>query len=201
MELFDNIREYRVILGSGSPRRKELLAMLDIDFEVRSAGDVDESYPADLPAEEVPLYLARKKSNAFLSGLRENELVITADTVVICDNNVLGKPADTEEAFRMLKMLSGRKHAVVTGITVATREIQISDTAITEVEFAPLSDETIREYIGRYRPMDKAGAYGIQEWIGAVAVKGIDGSFYNVMGLPLHLLTTLLLRIPARKHQ
>lgn len=201
MELFDNIREYRVILGSGSPRRKELLAMLDIDFEVRSAGDVDESYPADLPAEEVPLYLARKKSNAFLSGLRENELVITADTVVICDNNVLGKPADTEEAFRMLKMLSGRKHAVVTGITVATREIQISDTAITEVEFAPLSDETIREYIGRYRPMDKAGAYGIQEWIGAVAVKGINGSFYNVMGLPLHLLTTLLLRIPARKHQ
>lgn len=201
MELFDNIREYRVILGSGSPRRKELLAMLDIDFEVRSAGDVDESYPADLPAEEVPLYLARKKSNAFLSGLRENELVITADTVVICDNNVLGKPADTEEAFRMLKMLSGRKHAVVTGITVATREIQISDTAITEVEFAPLSDETIREYIGRYRPMDKAGAYGIQEWIGAVAVKGINGSFYNVMGLPLHLLTTLLLRIPVRKHQ
>ncbi len=201
MELFDNIREYRVILGSGSPRRKELLAMLDIDFEVRSAGDVDESYPADLPAEEVPLYLARKKSNAFLSGLRENELVITADTVVICDNNVLGKPADTEEAFRMLKMLSGRKHAVVTGITVATREIQISDTAITEVEFAPLSDETIKEYIGRYRPLDKAGAYGIQEWIGAVAVKGINGSFYNVMGLPLHLLTTLLLRIPARKHQ
>lgn len=201
MELFDNIREYRVILGSGSPRRKELLAMLDIDFEVRSAGDVDESYPADLPAEKVPLYLARKKSNAFLSGLRENELVITADTVVICDNNVLGKPADTEEAFRMLKMLSGRKHAVVTGITVATREIQISDTAITEVEFAPLSDETIREYIGRYRPMDKAGAYGIQEWIGAVAVKGINGSFYNVMGLPLHLLTTLLLRIPAREHQ
>ena len=201
MELFDNIREYRVILGSGSPRRKELLAMLDIDFEVRSAGDVDESYPADLPAEEVPLYLARKKSNAFLSGLRENELFITADTVVICDNNVLGKPGDSEEAFRMLKMLSGRKHAVVTGITVATREIQISDTAITEVEFAPLSDDTIREYIGRYRPMDKAGAYGIQEWIGAVAVKGIDGSFYNVMGLPLHLLTTLLLRIPARKHQ
>lgn len=201
MELFDNIREYRVILGSGSPRRKELLAMLDIDFEVRSAGDVDESYPADLPAEEVPLYLARKKSNAFLSGLRENELVITADTVVICDNNVLGKPADSEEAFRMLKMLSGRKHAVVTGITVATREIQISDTAITEVEFAPLSDEIIREYIGRYRPLDKAGAYGIQEWIGAVAVKGINGSFYNVMGLPLHLLTTLLLRIPARKHQ
>ena len=201
MELFDNIREYRVILGSGSPRRKELLAMLDIDFEVRSAGDVDESYPADLPAEEVPFYLARKKSNAFLSALRENELVITADTVVICDNNVLGKPADTEEAFRMLKMLSGRKHAVVTGITVATREIQISDTAITEVEFAPLSDETIREYIGRYRPLDKAGAYGIQEWIGAVAVKGINGSFYNVMGLPLHLLTTLLLRIPARKHQ
>lgn len=201
MELFDNIREYRVILGSGSPRRKELLAMLDIDFEVRSAGDVDESYPADLPAEEVPLYLARKKSNAFLSGLRENELVITADTVVICDDNVLGKPADTEEAFRMLKMLSGRKHAVVTGITVATREIQISDTAITEVEFAPLSDDTIREYIGRYRPLDKAGAYGIQEWIGAVAVKGINGSFYNVMGLPLHLLTTLLLRIPARKHQ
>lgn len=201
MELFDNIREYRVILGSGSPRRKELLAMLDIDFEVRSAGDVDESYPADLPAEEVPLYLARKKSNAFLSGLRENELVITADTVVICDNNVLGKPGDSEEAFRMLKMLSGRKHAVVTGITVATREIQISDTAITEVEFAPLSDETIREYIDRYRPLDKAGAYGIQEWIGAVAVKGINGSFYNVMGLPLHLLTTLLLRIPAREHQ
>lgn len=201
MELFDNIREYRVILGSGSPRRKELLAMLDIDFEVRSAGDVDESYPADLPAEEVPLYLARKKSNAFLSGLRENELVITADTVVICDNNVLGKPGDSEEAFRMLKMLSGRKHAVVTGITVATREIQISDTAITEVEFAPLSDETIKEYIGRYRPLDKAGAYGIQEWIGAVAVKGINGSFYNVMGLPLHLLTTLLLRIPVRKHQ
>lgn len=201
MELFDNIREYRVILGSGSPRRKELLAMLDIDFEVRSAGDVDESYPADLPAEEVPLYLAHKKSNAFLSGLRENELVITADTVVICDNEVLGKPADTDEAFRMLKMLSGRKHAVVTGITVATREIQISDTAITEVEFAPLSDDTIREYIGRYRPLDKAGAYGIQEWIGAVAVKGINGSFYNVMGLPLHLLTTLLLRIPARKHQ
>lgn len=192
MALFDNLSRYRIILASGSPRRRELLSMLGISFEVCPPADVDESYPTSLAPHEVPLYLARKKCRAGLTGVNDNRLIITADTVVICDGEVLGKPVDEDDAFRMLTMLSAKKHTVVTGLSVATTSRQFSASATTEVEFAELPPAVIREYISRYRPFDKAGAYGIQEWIGAVGIKGISGSFYNVMGLPLHLLTTLL---------
>lgn len=196
MGLFDSLKTYDIILASASPRRRELLAMLDLDFKVRPIVNADESYPSNLSPSEVPLFIARKKSEAFMPEMTSNELVITADTVVVCEDTVLGKPKDKQEACRMLEMLSGRKHAVVTGIAVATRKMQLSAAATTEVEFAELSREVITEYVDRYMPLDKAGAYGIQEWIGAVGIKGISGSFYNVMGLPLHLLTTLLLQIP-----
>lgn len=190
----EQLDRYRVILASGSPRRRELLAMLGVNFEVRPLKDADESYPDSLPAEDVPLYLARKKGEAACVSMQQDELVITADTVVVCDGKVLGKPSSPADARRMLKSLSGKAHTVVTGVCVATRERVESAAAFTTVEFAELSEQEIDFYVGRFRPLDKAGAYGIQEWIGCIGVKHISGSFYNVMGLPLHLLYTLLRR-------
>ncbi len=194
MGLFDNLSDYEIILASGSPRRRELLAMLGFDFKVNPLKDVDESYPDNIMPQDVPLYLARKKCQAGLAGLSGRSMIITADTVVVCEGRVLGKPDGEEDAMRMLTTLSGKKHMVVTGVSVATAEKQLSASATTEVEFAELTPDVMREYVTRYRPYDKAGAYGIQEWIGAVGIKGISGSFYNVMGLPLHLLTNLLLQ-------
>lgn len=192
MNPLSNLSGYSVVLASASPRRRELLSMLGIDFAVRPLKGVDESYPHDLKPIDVPLYLAEKKCRFASPTLGENELIITADTVVICGEKVLGKPHDAAEARAMLEMLSDRTHTVATGVAVATRERTATSRALTEVTFAKLSEEEIDFYIDRYRPFDKAGAYGIQEWIGCIGISHINGSFYNVMGLPLHLLYTLL---------
>lgn len=190
--VLDFLNDYRVILASGSPRRRELLSMLGLDFEVRPIEGADESYPDTLDALEVAPYLAVKKAEYALCGIRPGEMIVTADTVVVCDGRVLGKPRDEADACRMLRMLSGKTHTVVTGVAVTTADRLESARALTDVTFAPLSDNEIEEYVSLYRPFDKAGAYGIQEWIGAIAVSGISGSYYNVMGLPLHVLYRLL---------
>lgn len=187
-----NLEKYRVVLASGSPRRRELLAMLGVEFTQTSV-DADESYPEDLAPECVPGYLSRLKIKQYLMGNHQpGELVITADTVVIAENEVLGKPRSEQEARDMLHRLSGKVHRVVTGVCVSDGVSVDQESACTEVEFAELTEEEINYYIERYKPMDKAGAYGIQEWIGCIGVKRIDGSFYNVMGLPLHRLYTVL---------
>ncbi len=184
----ENLRDYDIVLASGSPRRRELLAMLDIEFRVDTSHSVDETVPLGLVAEEVPLYLSRLKASAFPLTTADRRLVITADTVVIIDGEVLGKPHDEEEACAMLRRLQGRGQKVVTGVTVRTSDREITFGAESQVMFALLSDDEISYYVHRYRPLDKAGAYGIQEWIGAAGIRGIEGSFYNVMGLPVHRL-------------
>lgn len=186
--LLDDLKRYNVILASNSPRRRELLADLGIDFQVKTLKGVDESYPHDLPVLEIAEYISRKKAHAYKSQMSADQLIITADTVVILGDEVLGKPADDADARRMLRELSGKTHKVVTGVTIATTCNIKSFSAVTDVEFAPLSDEDINYYLDHYRPLDKAGAYGIQEWIGCMGVRHISGSFYNVMGLPLHRL-------------
>lgn len=186
--LLDDLKRYNVILASNSPRRRELLADLGIDFQVKTLKGVDESYPHDLPVLEIAEYISRKKAHAYKSQMSADQLIITADTVVILGDEVLGKPADDADARRMLRELSGKTHKVVTGVTIATTCNIKSFSAVTDVEFAPLSDEDINYYVDHYRPLDKAGAYGIQEWIGCMGVRHISGSFYNVMGLPLHRL-------------
>lgn len=186
--LLDDLKRYNVILASNSPRRRELLADLGIDFQVKTLKGVDESYPHDLPVLEIAEYISRKKAHAYKSQMSADQLIITADTVVILGDEVLGKPADAADARRMLRELSGKTHKVVTGVTIATTCNIKSFSAVTDVEFAPLSDEDINYYVDHYRPLDKAGAYGIQEWIGCMGVRHISGSFYNVMGLPLHRL-------------
>ncbi|MGM9840697.1 MAG: Maf-like protein [Candidatus Limisoma sp.] len=190
--MLSNLNDFEIILASGSPRRRELLGGLGIDFRVARLNDVDESYPSDLPANEVAEYLSKKKADAYRKSLTDRQLIITADTVVITDGEILGKPIDAADAKRMLKALSGAVHQVVTGVTVMTTAKTVSFSATTNVRFAPLSDEEIDYYISHYRPFDKAGAYGIQEWIGYIAVEGIEGSYFNVMGLPIQKLYTVL---------
>lgn len=176
---------YNIILCSNSPRRKELLAGLDVKFTTKVISGIDESYPADLPADSVPEFLARKKAEAYKTIITPGDLVITADTVVIVGDRVLGKPKDEAEAKAMLRMLSGRTHHVVTGVSMTTVDRQKHFSVRTEVTFKQLTDEEIDYYVAKYRPMDKAGAYGIQEWIGYVGITSISGSYYNVMGLPV----------------
>ncbi len=194
----DNLNRYDIVLASASPRRRELLGMLDIPFTIAPGIDVDESYPSDLTPERIPEYLALKKSAAYTSSLPAGTLCITADTIVLLGEEVLGKPTGEADARRMLHRLSGRTQRVVTGVAVAAigeRGATVrtdSFSAVSEVEFSELTDEEIDYYVTRYTPLDKAGAYGIQEWIGAAAIRGIRGSFYNVMGLPLHRLYSLL---------
>lgn len=185
----DNLSKYRIILASGSPRRRELMSLLDIDFEVNTSIDVDENHDG-ISSREVAPFLSRVKADAYRALLTSggNELVITADTVVILDDKVLGKPRDSREAVGMLSALSGRVHEVITGVTVMTAGKTVTFSATSKVEFAPLSTDEIEYYVNRFRPLDKAGSYGIQEWIGAAGIRGIDGSFYNVMGLPVHRL-------------
>lgn len=174
----------RLVLASNSPRRKELLRSLGIDFEVRLIGDIDESYPNDLPANEVPVYISKAKAAAYMGTMTENEVILTADTVVVCDGEILGKPHDAEDAHRMLGLLSGKSHEVITGVTLSTLQWQRSFAVTTVVWFKELSADEISFYVDSYRPFDKAGAYGIQEWIGYRAIERIEGSFYTVMGLP-----------------
>ena len=173
----------KIILSSNSPRRKELLAGLGINFEVRVLKGVDESYPKTIPLGEVALYIAAEKASAY--NVAEDELVITADTVVIVCDEILGKPKDRADAYEMLNKISGKTHQVVTGVCLTTAHDQRRFSVVTDVTFKPLSDEEICHYIDTFKPFDKAGAYGIQEWIGYIGVKSLRGSYYNVMGLPV----------------
>ncbi|MBR1934735.1 MAG: septum formation protein Maf [Muribaculaceae bacterium] len=182
----------KIILASNSPRRRELLADLGYDFEVKVLAGIDESYPPTLPVADIAAYISRKKADAYRPTLAGDELVITADTIVVLGNEVMGKPHDATDARRMLHSLSGKEHHVITGVTVTTRDRQSTFSVTSTVEFATLDADEIDYYVARYSPLDKAGAYGIQEWIGCMGVKRIEGSFYNVMGLPLHRLYTVL---------
>ena len=183
--MLDNLKKYHILLGSNSPRRRELLGGLGIEFEVRVLPDVAENYPSNLPVDEIAAYIAREKAAAYLPVIKDDELVITADTVVIAQGEVMGKPVDAADARRMLRKLSGHRHDVVTGVCLATTQRQRTFAVKTEVEFKQLTDDEINYYIDTYRPFDKAGAYGIQEWIGYVGVTGIEGSYFNVMGFPV----------------
>ena len=177
----------RFILASGSPRRRELLGMLDVDFRVDTSRSVDEVVPAGMPADEVPAYLSRLKAQPYLADLKDDEVLLTADTVVILHGRVIGKPRSKADAKRILAELAGETHRVVSGVSIGLPGGRLETfSEVTEVEFSPLTAEEIDYYVERYSPLDKAGAYGIQEWIGAAAVKGIRGSFYNVMGLPIN---------------
>ncbi len=176
---------WKIILASNSPRRKELLAGIDVNFEVRVLKNIDESYPSDLPTKEIAEYISKKKAAAYLETMADDELVITADTIVVLGDEVMGKPHDDADARRMLRELSGRTHQVITGVTLTTHERQHSFSVETDVTFKELSDEEIDYYVRTYQPMDKAGAYGIQEWIGHIGVTALKGSYFNVMGLPV----------------
>lgn len=179
---------YTIILASNSPRRQELLKGLDIDFQIRVLPDLEESFPEELEGEDIPVFIAQAKAEAYKAGILPNELVITADTIVWLEREVLGKPVDEADAMQMLRRLSGKTHQVITGVCLTTQDWQKSFAAVTEVTFDTLSDEEIDYYVKKYRPMDKAGSYGVQEWIGFVAAKNINGSFFNVMGLPIQRL-------------
>ena len=190
--MLDNLKKYKVILASNSPRRKELLGGLGIPYEVKTMPDIDESYPEGLGCEEIPVYIARTKADAYRSVMQEDELIITADTIVWLDGIVMGKPKDETEACNMLRQLAGHTHQEVTGVCITTQSKQVSFATVTDVTFAPLTEEEIAYYVTRYKPMDKAGAYGIQEWIGFVGVQNITGSYFNVVGLPIQRLYTEL---------
>jgi len=185
--VLQNLLKYEIILASKSPRRQELLRDLGINFSVQSM-DTPEDFPDGLGMTEVPVYLAELKAEAFRPILKNNQLVITADTIVWLDGQVLNKPTDYADGFRMLKNLSGKKHQVLTGVCLLSTEKKVSFYASTDVWFKELSDEEIQFYLENYRPYDKAGAYGIQEWIGYIGIYHIEGSFFNVMGLPVQSL-------------
>lgn len=178
----------KVILASGSPRRRELLRLIVPEFDIAPSREVNEDYDSGTPAEEISGLLSLRKSMAYDDLITAGTLLITADTLVICDGRVLGKPHTPAGAAGMLRLLSGRAHTVVTGVTLATESGRKTFSETTLVHFSELNDSEIEEYISRFRPFDKAGAYGIQEWIGCIGIRGIDGCFYNVMGLPLHTL-------------
>ena len=192
MLLKDKLQNYRLILASASPRRRELLADCDLDFVLAEKFECEECYPADLAAEKVAEYLSQLKSNAYPHPLCEGDILLTADTVVILGDKILGKPHSEAEAVEMISSLSGATHKVVTGVTLRTTERTISFSAESLVSFRVLDPEEVSYYVEKYRPMDKAGAYGIQEWIGYIGIEGIEGSFYNVMGLPVQRLYTTL---------
>lgn len=186
--MLDNLKKYNIILASNSPRRRELLGGLGIRYEVKIIKDIDESYPDSLRGEEIPIFISKTKADAYLTSIDENDLVITADTIVYVDGEVLGKPKDSKDAASMLKKLSGRSHQVITGVTITTKSFQKSFACTTNVTFDTLSDEEIEFYIEQFKPFDKAGSYGIQEWIGYIGVNGLEGSYFNVMGLPVQRL-------------
>ena len=197
--MLDNIKDYKIILASASPRRRELLAGLDLIFLVKSLPDVDESFPETLAGGEIPLYISKKKADAYLPSMADDELVITADTIVWLDGKALGKPVDEADARRMLHNMSGKTHAVFTGVTITTKNEQLSFVAQSNVSFAVLNDDEVDYYIQKYKPMDKAGAYGAQEWIGYIGMENIEGSYFNVMGLPVQRLYSELKKIKSIK--
>ena len=179
------MKNYKIILASNSPRRKELLAGLDVEFEVKVLPGIDESYPDNLPVEEIPQYIAQEKAEAYRNLIDEDTLVITADTVVVLGDEILGKPKDDEDACRMLRELSGKTHQVITGVCLTTLRKQKRFAVTTNVTFKAFTDDEINYYVSHYHPLDKAGAYGIQEWIGHIGVTALNGSYFNVMGLPV----------------
>lgn len=190
--MLENLKTYHIILASNSPRRRELLAGLGIDFDVKVLPDIDESYPEGLPVTQTATYIAREKAEANRKVMGAHDLVITADTIVVVDDEVMGKPHDADDARRMLRKLSGRSHQVITGVCLMTSMELRNFSVTTDVTFKMLSDEEIDHYVKVYRPFDKAGAYGIQEWIGYIGVTGLQGSYFNVMGLPVQRIYTEL---------
>ncbi len=186
------VEGYRVILASNSPRRRELLGGLGIDFEVRTLSGIDESYPSSLKGEDIPMFISGKKAEAYKCTMAADEMIITADTIVYDNGKVLGKPKDRDEAILMLRELSGHAHEVITGVSIVTKERTVQFASTSKVYFAELTEEEITYYVDTFQPYDKAGAYGIQEWIGYVAVTCIEGSYFNVMGLPIQRLYTEL---------
>lgn len=193
--MLENLNKYKIILASNSPRRKELLSGLGVDYEVKTLPDVDESYPDGLSGEEIAKHIARGKAEAYRSLIQADELVITADTIVWLDGTVMGKPKDEEEAKDMLMRLSGKTHQVITGVCLTAASTQKTFATVTDVTFATLTDEEVDYYVTRYQPMDKAGSYGVQEWIGFVGVENLSGSYFNVMGLPIQRLYTELKKL------
>ena len=185
MLITEKLKEYRLILASQSPRRRELMTGCELPYTLADRYACEEVYPADTPTEEVSAYLSHLKSEAYPKPLEDNDILLTADTVVIGEGRVLGKPHDAAEAHAMLRLLSGKAHKVITGVTLRDKHRTRTFSSESRVWFRALTDEEIDHYIEVYRPFDKAGAYGIQEWIGYTAIERIDGSFYNVMGLPI----------------
>ena len=186
--MLENLKKYNVVLASNSPRRKELLQRLGIPFKVRTLFGIDESYPDTLRGEDIVRYISRNKAKAYRSSMAPNELLITADTIVCLGGEVMGKPRNAENAKEMLRRLSGNVHQVITGVTIVAGEPMDNFAVTSHVKFAPLTDDEINFYVDNYLPFDKAGAYGIQEWIGLVAVEEIRGSYFNVVGLPVQRL-------------
>ena len=192
--MLDNLKKYNVVLASNSPRRKELLQRLGIPFKVRTLFGIDESYPDTLRGEDIVRYISRNKANAYRSSMGPDELLITADTIVYLQGEVMGKPHDADDARRMLRALAGQVHQVITGVTIITAGDMENFAVTSQVKFSDLSDDEINYYVDRYLPLDKAGAYGIQEWIGLVAVEELRGSYFNVVGLPIQRLYQALKR-------
>lgn len=185
MLLHDRLKDFRLILASQSPRRQQLLADAGLRYELAPRFECEEVFPDDMAADDVAGYLSRLKSEAYPAELGERDILLTADTVVVVDNDILGKPSSREEAVAMIRRMSGRRHKVITGVTLRSKSAVKTFSVCSDVLFRTLSDEEIAYYVDNYRPMDKAGAYGIQEWIGYVGIESINGSFYNVMGLPV----------------
>lgn len=193
--MLENLNKYKIVLASNSPRRKELLSGLGVDYVVKTLPDVDETYPQGLNEEDIAKHIARGKAEAYREVMNDDELVITADTIVWLEGTVMGKPKDEEDAREMLRRLSGRTHQVVTGVCLTTTSMQKTFATVTDVTFSNLTEEEIDYYVTRYRPMDKAGSYGVQEWIGFVGVENLSGSYFNVMGLPIQRLYTELKKL------
>lgn len=189
-----NPTRYQIVLGSNSPRRKELLSGIDVNYHLRAPQDVDETYSEDLPYDEIPEYLAKKKALAGLKSLTDGELLITADTIVVLEGDVLEKPQNKKEVCNMLRRLSNKTHQVITGVCLTSKEKQVCFSDITRVTFEELTDEEINYYSNNYNPTDKAGSYGVQEWIGYIGVKHLEGSYFNVMGLPINRLYQAITR-------
>ncbi|MBK5719357.1 septum formation protein Maf [Dysgonomonas sp. Marseille-P4677] len=183
-----DLSQYKIVLASNSPRRKELLSGLDVDYVIKILPDIDEDYPDDLKGEDIAIYIAKEKANAYLDFLEEDTLLITADTIVLLGDKVYGKPIDEDEAKQMLRDLSGNTHKVLTGVCITTKQQQKTFAVSSDVRFAKLEDDEIDYYVTKYKPLDKAGAYGVQEWIGYIAVEYISGSYFNIMGLPIQRL-------------
>lgn len=189
---------YNIILASNSPRRKELLAGLGVKFDVRLIADIDETYPDNIKSHDVAEYIAKKKADAYKQSIASNELIITADTVVILDGEIFGKPSNADDAYNMLQKLSGRTHQVITGVCLLTKTEQRVFRVTTDVTFKELEMEEIKYYVDNYKPFDKAGAYGIQEWIGYIGVTSLNGSYFNVVGFPVQRIYTELQKFASR---